>query len=217
MVLPGISGWDILRRLAADADFGLPILVHPALLGGWLESDDDMSNFHHPHGMSHKFLFGILPRLCGGDAVIFPNAGGRFQFTEMECQQVADGCRCPMGRFKGVLPSPAGGMKLSRVDQMRKTFGDDTLFLIGGALLEQGPDFELDAKTFAHCAGRDCPYVPLCSDEEGTTKMKDESKASNDEAVDVNTSSVVDVERVANLVRRRVLEYTLRVSLLMSL
>ena len=134
MVLPGISGWDVVRELAADSDFNLPILIHPALLGGWLDSDIDneqKSHTHHPHGLSHEFLFGVLPRMCGGDAVIFPNAGGRFQFTEKECQAVTDGCRRPMGRFQSILPSPAGGMKLSRVEEMRKTFGDDTLLLIG--------------------------------------------------------------------------------------
>jgi len=36
-----------------------------------------------------------------------------------------------MGRFLSILPSPAGGMKLDRVEEMRNEFGDDTLFLIG--------------------------------------------------------------------------------------
>jgi len=113
-------------------------------LGGWLDSENDndgdgttsntgknTSHIHHPHGLSHDFLFGILPRLCGADAVIFPNAGGRFQFTREECLSVANGCRRPMGRFLSILPSPAGGMKLDRVEEMRNEFGDDTLFLIG--------------------------------------------------------------------------------------
>jgi ribulose-bisphosphate carboxylase large chain len=170
MLLPGISGFDIVRELAADANFGLPIIIHPALLGGWLQDhpnngDGDNSSSspppqHHPRGLSHEFLFGVLPRLCGGDAVIFPNAGGRFQFTKDECQAVAEGCRRPMGRFEPILPSPAGGMKLHRIEEMRQTFGDDTLYLIGGALLEQGPDLEEDAKAFVHCAGRDRPYSP---------------------------------------------------------
>lgn len=131
MVLPGISGWDVVRALAVDPNFNLPIIIHPALLGGWLDSNDKKSHIHHPHGLSHEFLFGVLPRICGADAVIFPNAGGRFQFTPEECQAVANGCRRPMGRFQSILPSPAGGMKLNRVEEMRKTFGDDTLFLIG--------------------------------------------------------------------------------------
>ena len=118
MILPGISGWDVVRELASDPTFNLPVIIHPALLGGWLQSDDDdddkQSHAHHPHGFAHELLFGVLPRICGGDAVIFPNAGGRFQFTPEECQAVADGCRRPMGRFAPILPSPAGGMKLSR-------------------------------------------------------------------------------------------------------
>ena len=224
MILPGIAGWDIVRQLAADEQFGLPILIHPALLGGWLQSNEDDDgtssnghhhNHHHPHGMSHKFLFGILPRLCGGDAVIFPNAGGRFQFSHQECQQVAEGCRRPMGRFEGIFPSPAGGMKLHKVDQMRTTFGDDTLFLIGGALLEQGPDLEQDAKAFAHCAGRDGPYQSPASTTTRVSKstpMDFPTTAENSAMKEDNAPSIADVERVAMNVRRRVLEYTLRVS-----
>lgn len=215
MCLPGISGWDIVRHLAADDKFALPILIHPALLGGWLHSDEHSEEekghpeeHHHPHGMSHKFLFGILPRLCGGDAVIFPNAGGRFQFTSLECQEVADGCRRPLGRFSAILPSPAGGMKLNRVQEMRESFGDDTLFLIGGALLEHGPDLEDDAKAFIHSAGRDRPYEPvtghLASHHVDTSEVETPSQDSR--------KSVAEVQQVATAIRRRVLEYTLRVS-----
>lgn len=67
MILPGLSGWDVVRSLAADSSFGLPILVHPAMLGGWLHSHSDNDGEEHPRGLSHQFLFGILPRLCGGD------------------------------------------------------------------------------------------------------------------------------------------------------
>jgi ribulose-bisphosphate carboxylase large chain len=114
MVLPGITGFDAVRQLAASPEFGLPIIIHPALLGGWLQtgnlSQRSMMPEHHEHprGFSHEFLFGILPRLCGGDAVIFPNAGGRFQFTPQDCQEVAQGCRRPLGRFEPLLPCPAG-------------------------------------------------------------------------------------------------------------
>lgn len=168
MLLPGISGFDVVRELAADDKFGLPILIHPALLGGWIQANHYLDHHHDEDGdsdetvggISHRFLFGVLPRLIGGDACIFPNAGGRFSFSEEECNAVIDGCRRPFGRFEAILPSPAGGMKLNRVDEMRQTFGDDTLFLIGGALLEHGPDLEEDAKAFVKSAGRDRPYTP---------------------------------------------------------
>lgn len=215
MVLPGIVGWDVVRELAADPSFRLPILVHPAMLGGWLHSDDDDAGdidpagggngvHHHPRGLSHEFLFGVLPRLCGADAVIFPNSSGRFQFSRAECEAVADACRRPMGRFEPVFPSPAGGMTLDRVDDMRRTFGEDLLLLIGGSLLEQGPDLEFDAKLFAHCAGRDKPYVALGDDTIGAVAPFPEKLPASDAR-----PSIRDVERTAQAVRRRVLQFTL--------
>ena len=71
MLLPGLSGWDVVRQLASDSTFGLPILIHPAMLGGWLQTHYNVekcdNEVGHPRGLSHKFLFGVLPRLCGGD------------------------------------------------------------------------------------------------------------------------------------------------------
>lgn len=77
MLLPGLSGWDVVRQLASNCTFGLPILIHPAMLGGWLQThynDSDNCNSDedcHPRGLSHKFLFGVLPRLCGGDGELY--------------------------------------------------------------------------------------------------------------------------------------------------
>jgi len=214
MVLPGIVGWDVVRELAADSGFRLPILVHPAMLGGWLHSEESGTSdinsagggndVHHQRGLSHEFLFGVLPRLCGGDAVIFPNSSGRFQFTRAECEAVAEACRRPMGRFEPIFPSPAGGMILDRVDEMRRTFGEDLLLLIGGALLEQGPDLEADAKLFAHCAGRDRPYVALGDETIGSVSPYSAQLPARDAH-----PSIRDVEKTAMAVRRRVLEYTL--------
>ena len=155
MLLPGITGFDTMRELAADDSFGLPLLLHPAMLGGWLGGAGGDAG-----GMAHDFLFGTLPRLVGADVVIFPNAGGRFKFTPDECQAVAEGCRRPMGRFMPALPCPAGGMKLHRVGEMRQCFGDDTVFLIGGALLQAGPNLEANAFSFAEAAGRHGEYEP---------------------------------------------------------
>jgi ribulose-bisphosphate carboxylase large chain len=49
-------------------------------------------------GFSHKVLLGILPRLAGADATIFPNFGGRFGFSEQECLGITAGSRAGMGR-----------------------------------------------------------------------------------------------------------------------
>lgn len=240
MLLPGIAGFDAVRNLAADPNFNLPILIHPAMLGGWLKSSPHRDVTHRrgtcnsqeghesedyeedPRGMSHKFLFGLLPRLCGGDIVIFCNSGGRFQFTSEECQSVTEGCRRPMGRFQPIFPSPAGGMKLDRIKEMRRAFGDDTVFLIGGNLLEQGSDLESDAKKFAHVAGRDRPYClprelsrmmssTIVEEKVTSSKYMKENSSYIGDVVESDTAvhSIADVERVASNIRRRVLKYTL--------
>jgi ribulose-bisphosphate carboxylase large chain len=207
MLLPGISGFDIVRELAADSHFGLPIIIHPAMLGGWIQPSSQSSTCRHPRGLSHEFLFGVLPRLCGGDAVIFPNAGGRFQYSKDECQAIAEGCRRPMGRFAPILPSPAGGMKLHRVEEMRQTFGDDTLFLIGGALFEEGPDLEADAQAFCHCAGRDRPYIRPTSMHLATDPPKStprgKSPATNEKRKAAELSDVAGDEEMTLVLEER--------------
>lgn len=108
--------------------------------------------------------------------------------------------------------------------EMRRTFGDDTLFLIGGGLLERGSDLEDDAREFAHCAGRDRPYHRAAT---GDLHVNDaissyetlkitsaKSTMTNGTSTiagkESTSASVAEVERVANAVRRRVLEYTLK-------
>lgn len=237
MVLPGLVGWDVVRVLAADEKFALPILIHPAMLGGWLQQSlschthrsdisGDQEDDEHPQGISHHFLFGTLPRLCGGDAVIFCNSGGRFQFTDVDCQHISEGCRRPLGRFAPAFPCPAGGMKLNKIAEMRERFGDDTMLLIGGNLLEQGPDLELDAAKFAKCAGRDDKIgnlsgrkrtyetltLPTTSktDSFGRDAIMEEEKKSDAIESTIILPSIKEVENVAKAVVRRVLEYTIK-------
>ena len=76
---------------------------------------------------------------------------------------------------------------------------------IGGALLEEGPDLEFDAKLFAHCAGRDQPYH-LPDDSSITTSPASLIPRETSEGI---LPSINRVENVAMAIRRRVLEYTL--------
>ena len=116
---------------------------------------------------------------------------------------IATACRSKLGRFKTIWPTPAGGMKLDRIDEMRRAFGDDTLFFIGGALMEQGPDLEKDAQLFAHYCGRDQPYCPVTSSSLPTLH-------GTNAGIDLESlPSISIVNNVAFRVRRRVLKYTL--------
>lgn len=130
LVMPGLFGFDLVRRLATDETFGLPIMAHPSFLGSFILSDT--------LGFTHATMFGTLQRLAGADISIFPNVGGRFGFSAAECISIADSCRDPAGIGRPILPSPGGGMTVERAGEMKKMYGDDAVFLLGGGLLRYG-------------------------------------------------------------------------------
>lgn len=146
LISPGLTGFDVMRRIAADDSIALPVMAHPAFLGSHVTSPDN--------GLSHHVLFGQIMRLAGADATVFPNYGGRFSFSREECRHVAEGCSVPMGHLKPIVPAPGGGMDLSRIPDMLETYGYDVMFLIGGALHKRGPDLAANARFFRDMAER---------------------------------------------------------------
>ena len=126
LVLPGITGFDSLRLLAADDSLALPIQGHPAMLGSLVTSKSE--------GISHGVALGTLMRLAGADISIFPNVGGRFSFTKDQCLEITEKSREKLGSLKPMLVSPAGGMTLERIPEMIDMYGKDSALLIGGAL-----------------------------------------------------------------------------------
>jgi ribulose-bisphosphate carboxylase large chain len=146
MIAPGLAGWDALRLLAEDSDFGLPILCHPALLGTFAICPD--------HGLAHHVVFGQLPRLAGADATIFVNFGGRFSFSQQDCREIVDGATHPMGHLKAIFPVPAGGMTLRHLPKMVEFYGRQAIFLIAGGLYAHGPDLAESARQFRRAVER---------------------------------------------------------------
>jgi len=118
LVAPMIVGLPAFVELQADLD--VPIMAHPAFAGGRI---------------APKVLLGKLFRLLGADATIFPNHGGRFSFGRETCLAIADAARAPWHGLRPVLPVPAGGMSVERVAEMRATYGEDCMLLVGGGLL----------------------------------------------------------------------------------
>jgi ribulose-bisphosphate carboxylase large chain len=126
LVLPGITGFDSLRTIAADESLGIPVLGHPAMLGTLVISKE--------LGVSHGIILGTFMRLAGADISIFPNIAGRFSFTAEQCLEIADRSRGKLGDLKPLMIAPAGGMTLERIPEMIDMYGRDSALLIGGAL-----------------------------------------------------------------------------------
>jgi len=156
LMIPGITGLDSMRALAEDPDFGLPIIAHPAILGAMLGGGTQNSI----RGFSHGVLLGLLPRLAGADATIFPNFGGRFGFSVEECKDIMHGARRSLAHHPSILPSPGGGMTLDKVKKMLETYGQDVLLLVGGSLYSHSSDLTANARYILSISGRTDTHGP---------------------------------------------------------
>ena len=133
MMLPGVTGFDSMRTVADNDEIGLPIMSHPSMLGSYVSNPTQ--------GIAHGVLLGTIMRLAGADISVFPNFGGRFSFTPNECLEITRAARADLSNLKAIWVSPAGGMTLEKISEMRSFYGDDLTLLIGGAL-HRGDLFE---------------------------------------------------------------------------
>jgi ribulose-bisphosphate carboxylase large chain len=120
LVAPMVVGLSAFHALASE-NRGMAFLAHPAFGGA--------------ARIAPPLLIGKLFRLFGADAVIFPNYGGRFCYSEATCAAIADAARGPLGTLAPAMPVPAGGMNLDRLGEMLTFYGADVMMLIGGSLL----------------------------------------------------------------------------------
>ena len=140
MLAPGLTGFDVMRQLAADDAFDLPILSHPAWLGSYA--------VHPDNGIAHRVIFGQLPRLAGADATIFVNYGGRFSFSPQDCRGIVEGASMSMGQLGPIFPTPGGGMTLAKLPEMIEFYGSDVILLVAGGLYGHGPDLGENCRQF---------------------------------------------------------------------
>jgi ribulose-bisphosphate carboxylase large chain len=146
LICPGITGLDTMREIADDDRIAIPILSHPAMQGSFIAD--------RTSGISHFCLFGQWNRLAGADAAIFPNAGGRFSFTMDDCRELSAGCGVEMERIAPIFPTPAGGMSLDRIPEMRAMYGRDVIFLVGGGLRSYSDDLVANCFYFRKLAAQ---------------------------------------------------------------
>lgn len=125
LILPGLYGFDSVWQLT---QFGLPLMTHPSFLGPYVLCDDT--------GFTHGAMFGALQRLSGADISVFPNMGGRFGFSKDECMDIANTCRSSQGVGNPIFPGPGGGMTFDRASDIMQMYGQDSVLLLGGSLLQ---------------------------------------------------------------------------------
>jgi ribulose-bisphosphate carboxylase large chain len=159
--LPNVSGnLDQLRAQVNIArDHGLDtLLIAPMVVGlpsftTIVRENADMAFIAHPAmagaaRIAPEALLGTLFRMLGADAVIYPNAGGRFGYTPAQCRAIAATALAPWPAIAPSLPVPAGGMKLARISEILACTGPDAMLLIGGDLLSARDKMTTEAARF---------------------------------------------------------------------
>jgi ribulose-bisphosphate carboxylase large chain len=145
MVSPMLIGLAFFNELVRD--LGQPVLAHPAFGGA--------------QRIAPAALLGKLFPLFGADAVIYPNAGGRFAYSREVCAGIARALRAPDAAMLPALPAPAGGIRIENTAAVLESHGADTMLLIGGSLLA-APDAKsllLRGRQFVE-AVHSFPYPP---------------------------------------------------------
>jgi ribulose-bisphosphate carboxylase large chain len=145
LVSPMLTGLDFLRLLAERS--GVALLAHPAF-GGTLCGPAT--------GLAPEVLYGDLFRLAGADAVIFPNAGGRFPFDLADCLRLEARLRAPLGGAAPAFLMLGGGIDAAKLAHWIPRYAADTVWLVGGSLYARA-DLRAAAREMAEVARRVAP------------------------------------------------------------
>ena len=149
---PSLSGHygQMQRQIEIARDEGISVVMIAPMIAGvstlqaLSHANPDIAFFAHPTMAGAARIspaaYARLFRLCGADAVIFPNYGGRFGYSPATCRALAGALREGRGGILTSVPAPAGGMTLARVPEILDFYGPETILLIGGALLAAEKD-----------------------------------------------------------------------------
>ncbi len=140
MVAPALIGYGWLHKLSTDDNLNLPIISHPAMMGGFVLPGIS--------GITSPVWMGLLPRLMGADMTIFVSYGGRFTFTAQECLAIMQQLTKPLASIKASCPGPGGGVTAARLPELKGIYGSDVMYLVGGDMFRRSTDLEANMKFF---------------------------------------------------------------------
>jgi ribulose-bisphosphate carboxylase large chain len=127
LVAPMLLGLDAVRALSESS--GVALVAHPAFAGSFAAPG---------RGIAPELLFGDLYRIAGADAVVFPNAAGRFPFTLDDCRALEARLAAPLGPLAPSLLMLGGGIDAAKLERWIPDYGADTVYLVGGSLYARG-------------------------------------------------------------------------------
>ncbi len=120
------NGISALRMLAEDPSIRVPILAHLDLSGSFFSSPNS--------GITAPLVLGKLPRLAGGDMVIYPSPYGKFLFLRESHLRVAHLLRSSFYHIKPIFPAPSGGVHAGNLSPVIRDLGYDCMVGVGGGI-----------------------------------------------------------------------------------
>jgi len=120
------SGISTMRMLAEDPSIQIPILAHLDMSGSFFGSPNS--------GVSAPLVLGKLPRLAGGDMVVYPSPYGKFLFLRESYLRVAHLLRVPFYHMKSTFPAPSGGVHAGNLPPVIRDLGYDCMIGVGGGI-----------------------------------------------------------------------------------
>lgn len=166
LLAPAIHGFDHARGLAKA--YQMIYMAHPSFGGSYCISPYE--------GISYDLFYGLLYRLAGVDISIFPNPGGRFNFSQTDCTNISQRCRAEMAHLKANFPCPAGGMQFQDISVMSRNYGQDTVFLLGGSLLQHSGSLKQSTREFL-------TEIERCTNQTQPQAVKNLQHADSDEHI----------------------------------
>ena len=137
---PMIVGLDFLYSLVKNKNYSFFLMAHPALSGAFFNSPCE--------GIAPEVLLGTLFRLAGAEAVVFPNFTGRFSFDEDACRKIAQNLSTSELTIQPSFPTPAGGINMRTLPEIKKKYQSDTIYLIGADLYKSKGSLQERVKEF---------------------------------------------------------------------
>jgi ribulose-bisphosphate carboxylase large chain len=170
---PGLAGFDAMRTLADDDALALPVLSHPAFQGSFAVAADSGLSHRVLYGRLNRLAgadAAIFPHFGGRFAYseaecrdIVSGCTAPMTESEWRASDAADD-RPSQGSsssrngistdnapsLAAILPVPAGGMRLERIDELVRFYGRDCMLLIGGDLHARPSDLVGSCQRFRH-------------------------------------------------------------------
>lgn len=161
-VLP--FGYDVLHRLAADPEIGVPLVAHPALSGALYASDR--------YGIAASLVLGQWMRLAGADLVLYPSPYGTVALKREESLSLVHQLRREQGGLAVPFPVPSAGIHPGLVPLLYRDLGVDHVVNAGGGIHGHPQGTAAGGRAFVAAIDATCRGVPLRAAAETSPELR---------------------------------------------